>query len=127
MEPSSDHIIPPDECHSHWQREVQYHCPDIPTILVGTKLDLREDKATVEKLRVAKKDHIPYSKGVSLAKKIGAVKYLECSALTQQGVEDVFLQAMTAALNPQSSEAPEPGYMGAVSKRLSQLWSSGIR
>ncbi|CAG7659093.1 unnamed protein product [Allacma fusca] len=109
-----------------WYREVKHHCPDIPKILVGTKLDLREDIANAEKLKAAKKDPITYSKGVSLAKTIGAVKYLECSALTQQGVECVFLQAIVAALNPRSSEAPEPGCMCAMSQKLSRLWSAVI-
>lgn len=27
-----------------------HHCPDVPYLLVGTKLDLREDKGTLEKL-----------------------------------------------------------------------------
>ncbi|CAG7659095.1 unnamed protein product [Allacma fusca] len=104
-----------------WYREVQFHCPNIPKILVGTKLDLREDKATVEKLRAAKEEPIPYSKGVSLAEQIGAVKYLECSALTQQGVECVFLQAIVAALNHRAHEAPEPGFMYILKKNLSRL------
>ena len=33
---------------------------------------------------------ITYSQGVQMAKDIGAVKYLECSALTQKGLKNVF-------------------------------------
>ena len=34
-----------------WYPEVQHHCPNVPVILVGTKLDLRDDRETIEKLR----------------------------------------------------------------------------
>lgn len=57
-------------------------------MLVGTKIDLREDKETLDKL---KKEKLPtYEDGVKLAQTIGAKMYLECSALTQEGLKRVF-------------------------------------
>ena len=35
-----------------------------------------------------------------MASEIGAVKYMECSARTQEGLKDVFDEAMLAALQP---------------------------
>jgi GTPase SAR1 family protein len=55
-------------------------------ILVGTKLDLREDTETIEKLREKRMAPATYPQGLQMAKDIGAVKYLECSALTQKGI-----------------------------------------
>lgn len=43
-----------------WYPEVRHHCPATPIILVGTKLDLRDDKNTIEKLRDKKLQPITY-------------------------------------------------------------------
>lgn len=39
---------------------MRHHCPNTPIILVGTKLDLRDDKTTIEKLRDKKLAPITY-------------------------------------------------------------------
>ncbi|XP_052267410.1 ras-related C3 botulinum toxin substrate 1-like [Dreissena polymorpha] len=84
-----------------WFPEVNHHCPHTPIILVGTKLDLRDDKETTEKLKVKKLSPVTHQQGLTLAKDVNAVKYLECSALTQQGLKTVFEEAIRAANVPQ--------------------------
>ena len=36
---------------AQWWPELRHHSPSTPVILVGTKLDLREDPTTIDKLR----------------------------------------------------------------------------
>ncbi|PWA32557.1 hypothetical protein CCH79_00015066 [Gambusia affinis] len=87
-----------------WYPEVRHHCPSTPIILVGTKLDLRDEKETIEKLKEKKLAPITYPQGLALAKEIDAVKYLECSALTQRGLKTVFDEAIRAVLCPQPAK-----------------------
>lgn len=68
--------------------------------MVGTKLDLREDEETLLKLKEKRSAPVSYSQGVQMAKDITAVKYLECSALTQKGLKNIFDEAIRAVLNP---------------------------
>jgi len=83
-----------------WYPEINHHAPNIPIILVGTKLDLREDTETILKLQQKDLKPIPYTEGLQMAKEINAVRYLECSALTQKGLKNVFDEAIRAVLCP---------------------------
>mmetsp|Transcript_18455 Transcript_18455/g.46936 ORF Transcript_18455/g.46936 Transcript_18455/m.46936 type:complete len:192 (-) Transcript_18455:152-727(-) len=83
---------------SKWYPEVVHFCPDVPQILVGTKTDLRHDDATLEKLRSQGQQPIALDQANDLAKKIKAVKYLECSAKTGNNLKTVFDEAVKAVL-----------------------------
>ena len=77
-----------------WYPEIEHHAPNVPIILVGTKLDLREDKGTADSLRSKKMEPVSYEQALAVAKEIKAQKYLECSALTQRNLKSVFDEAI---------------------------------
>lgn len=54
-----------------WFPEVSHHCPSTPIILVGTKLDLRDDRDTIDKLRERRLAPISFPQGFAMAKEIG--------------------------------------------------------
>ena len=63
-------------------------------------MDLRNDSATIERLSKAKQRPVTVESAEKLAHELKAVKYVECSALTQEGVKNVFGEAIVTALDP---------------------------
>lgn len=79
-----------------WIPELKHYVPSVPIVLVGTKLDLRDDKQFFS-------DHpgavpITTAQGEELKNQIGAVAYIECSSKTQQNVKAVFDAAINSVL-----------------------------
>ncbi|KAK2381547.1 rac GTP-binding protein RHO1 [Trifolium repens] len=71
-----------------WIPELRHYAPGVPIILVGTKLDLRDDNQFFQ-------DHpgaapITTAQGEELRKLISAPVYIECSSKTQKNVKAVF-------------------------------------
>ncbi len=105
-------IVAPATCKNitaKWYPEVRHHCPTAPLILVGTKLDLKEDRPTLMKLKEIGLSPVTFEQGVEKAREINAVKYMECSALTQVGLKAVFEDAIRAALAPKPKKAKKAG------------------
>jgi Ras-related C3 botulinum toxin substrate 1 len=57
-------------------------------------------------LKTAGKKPIQHAQGMSMAKSIGVVKFMECSALTQEGLPTVFEEAVRVAIKPKPQETP---------------------
>jgi len=71
----------------------------VPIILVGTKSDMRNDPAANQALASKGSTPVSFDEAKGCASQIGAKLYLECSALTQEGLKNVFDEAIRAALN----------------------------
>jgi len=82
-----------------WVPEIQHHAPNVPILLVGTKSDLRKDENTVKQLNSRQQSMVTIENAQRMAKEIGAVNFLECSALTQEGLKQVFDDAIRAAMS----------------------------
>ena len=82
-----------------WIPEIKHYNPRTPFLLVGTQEDLRDDPSVIEQLRRRKQSPITREQGLRLAKLLRSSGYLECSALTQKGLKDVFDEAILAVIN----------------------------
>jgi len=99
-----------DNVTEKWIAELEHHCPGINCILVGTQTDLREDEKTLKDLQKLNKTPITAEQGRQKAKSIkNCLKYMECSALTRDGLKDVFDEALTSVVlqpPPPSKKGP---------------------
>jgi len=57
----------------------------VPFLLVGLKTDLRKDDAVIRDLKNKGMSMVTPEDGLKFAQRVGAAKYLECSALTMEG------------------------------------------
>lgn len=74
-----------------WVAEVKRSCPATPYLLLGLKKDLR----------ISVKDRVRFVQtdaGEAVAREIGAKRYMESSALTGEGVDDIFEAATRLSL-----------------------------
>jgi len=100
-----------------WYTEIKHHCPNTPIILVGTKTDLREDPATLEELAKQEKKPITQADADAMAKELGALCALECSALSTNGLKNVFDQALTSVVMKKGGNGPGKKAAGGGSKK----------
>ena len=76
-----------------WLPEIKHFCPGKPFIIVGHETDLGDDDDTN-----LLGERVTRRQGRELAKKEGAVAYMECCAKTGKGVNKVFDAAAKASL-----------------------------
>jgi len=86
-----------------WYPELQHHCPGTPCLIVGLKVDLRDDLAVIESLKSQGLQTLSKDMGENLAKDLGASGYVECSALTQKGLKTVFDEAARVVVGTPSN------------------------
>ncbi|XP_026360012.1 rho-related GTP-binding protein RhoU [Ursus americanus] len=108
-----------------WVPEIRCHCPKAPIILVGTQSDLREDVKVLIELDKCKEKPVPEEAAKLCAEEIKAASYIECSALTQKNLKEVFDAAIVAGIQysdtqqqPKKSKSRTPDKM----KNLSKSW-----
>ena len=83
-----------------WMPEIRQECQNIPILLIGTKVDLRENKGVNELLHSRKQSPITKRQGIELAKEIGAITYMECSSLEFRGANDIVLETAKTIIQP---------------------------
>jgi len=74
---------------SYWAHEINRLVKKHSVILVATQIDMRKSGHI---------QHVTLREGQALAKRIGASDFVECSALANDGVNNVFISIVSTAL-----------------------------
>ncbi|XP_038617242.1 rho-related GTP-binding protein RhoU [Tachyglossus aculeatus] len=111
-----------------WVPEVRRHCPGAPVVLVGTQCDLRQDVGVLIELDRGREKPVAGQAARLCADEVGAAAYVECSALTQKNLKEVFDAAILAGIRfsdaqrlhqqPKKAKSRTPDKM----KTLSKAW-----
>jgi len=97
-----------------WYPEVKHYIPNVPQVLVGTKLDLRDH---YQQNPSPDHDLVTTEMGQALCDELKALKYVECSAKTKKNLDTLFqetvssileIKRLTEGTNPQSSSTQAP-------------------
>ena len=128
-------VVSPTSFHNltdKWLSEIRHHCPRAPIIIVGTQCDLRNDVKVLIELAHYNERPVTENEAKALTERIGALTYIECSALTQRNLKEVFDSAILAALDRKGAlQGPEEGRKSKKSKHkksdkagAADMWST---
>ncbi|KAI7905185.1 YIL118Wp-like protein [Cokeromyces recurvatus] len=92
-----------DNIVNRWIHELQKECPQAKMILAALKCDLRSSSSSSSSSSTSTSTSntnkiILYKEGLAVAKEMNAIRYFECSAKHNRGVQECFEQAAKIAL-----------------------------
>ncbi|PRT54051.1 GTP-binding protein RHO3 [Wickerhamiella sorbophila] len=96
-----------ENAQTRWVSEIIDHCEGVKLVLVALKCDLRNQEDADGSTLQQPDRTISYDEGVAVAKRVGAVRYLECSAKKDRGVREAFTEAARVALSAKSKGATQ--------------------
>ncbi len=73
-----------------WLPEIRQHCPEVPVLLCGAKIDLRKDPDCLQRLQDKGLNIVTYEEGEYMAQQCGCIGYVENSSKTQTGLKNTF-------------------------------------
>jgi len=88
-----------------WRPELDELAPEVPVILVGTKIDLRDNSDAAARLKDKNQSPISQVQGEDMKERVKAALYHEVSSLTTVGIEELFDAAFEVVLEQAPSKA----------------------
>ncbi|XP_043961803.1 rho-related GTP-binding protein RhoV [Gambusia affinis] len=116
-------MVDPDSFHNitkKWVPDIRAHNASSPIILVGTQLDRLLDVNVLINLDKCKVKPVLSSRARSLADKIRATDYIECSSLTQKNLKEAFDEAIFAAIKNKTRKGKKRRFSDRRTKAFSR-------
>ncbi|EGC38963.1 hypothetical protein DICPUDRAFT_75463 [Dictyostelium purpureum] len=92
-----------ENIYEKWFSEINHFCPGVPIVLVATQMDLRTNQIILDRLAERKLVPVTTDQGLEMARRIKASEFIECSALTQKNLHQVFEKVITVFETPKPS------------------------
>jgi GTPase SAR1 family protein len=96
------------ELYTKFVEEVQCHCPGVPFLFVGNKIDMRETDHCIQQMRDKGREFLTLEEGIDAARSCGAFTHIECSNLTQENLKQVFDAAIALSFLHKYDQLPGP-------------------
>ncbi|KAJ2008073.1 hypothetical protein H4R26_000417 [Coemansia thaxteri] len=96
-----------------WHPEAEQNSPNSPVVLVALKLDLRDDPEVKRELSRYNESPVTREQGENMARRIGAVSYIECSSIQNFNVRQVFEIAARHALRARGKPRQHGGHQSS--------------
>ena len=101
-----------------WLKDIARCCPGTPFLLVGSKADLLNNPLVRESYAEQDIEFVCQEQAPQFAERIGAAGYVECSALTGDGVAEVFEEAIRIVLQSETKKKKSKTRFGSLTGRL---------
>ncbi|CAL1585943.1 unnamed protein product [Knipowitschia caucasica] len=115
-------VVNPTSFHNitkKWIPEIRAHNPSAPIVLVGTQSDLLLDVNVLINLDSSNVSPIVKNRAKSMAEKIRAADYVECSSLTQKNLKEAFDAAIFAAIKSKTRKGKKRRFSDRRTKAFS--------
>lgn len=103
-----------------WVPEIRSNNPTAPIILIGTQSDLLLDVNVLINLDRSNVKPVLSSRARSMAEKIRATEYIECSSLTQKNLKEAFDSAIFAAIKNKTRKTKKRRFSDRRTKAFSR-------
>eukprot|EP00689_Sawyeria_marylandensis_P002516 EC823981.1.p1 GENE.EC823981.1~~EC823981.1.p1 ORF type:complete len:174 (+),score=62.37 EC823981.1:136-657(+) len=84
--------------------EIKKYIPDVPFVIIGTKLDIKNDPKELNYLKDRNETLIPPALANNLCKKLKGYKYCEISSKSGEGMKEAFDMIIEAGLSKQNQQ-----------------------
>lgn len=116
-------VVNPTSFHNitkKWVSEIRAYNPSSPIVLVGTQSDLLLDVNVLINLDRSNVKPVLSSRARSMAEKIRATDYIECSSLTQKNLKEAFDAAILAAIKNKTRKTKKRRFSDRRTKAFSR-------